>query len=91
MSGLAGKAANKTRGSKDYMPGNDYEVPTFGTDFSGGVCHGFMSAVAGTANIVNPDGATRVAVIVLVGWNPYRCKQIVSATGPTAADITVIY
>lgn len=58
-------------------------------DLDLGVCRGLLVGTAGTANLQQADGETRENVPLQQGYNPLRCRRVLS--GGTADDIWALY
>ena len=58
-------------------------------DLPNGVCRGLLVETAGTANLMEPDGAVQANVPLQPGYNPLSCKQV--RTGGTAAGLWALY
>lgn len=54
-----------------------------------GNCRGLWVGTAGTANLMDLGGNIRANVPLLVGENPFQCRQV--RTGGTASDIWALY
>lgn len=58
-------------------------------DLPDGDCRSLLVGQAGTANLIDVSGGTRINVPLQQGFNPIRVRRLL--TGGTAADIWAIY